>query len=93
MEEQTTIVSLHEHGNIKTIYDKGSDFCSIHALLQPSDPWEDENTSLSYEDCNMKDNCEGHEFTPSLSVSGPKINAEEGETMNDGKGSFGSDTK
>ena len=41
----------------------------------------------------MKDNCEGDEFAPSFSVSEPKINAEEGDTINDDKGYFGSDPK
>ena len=70
--------------------DKSFYFCSSHVHLQPSDPWEDGNTSLASEDCKMKDNCEGDESTPSLPVSEPKINAEEGDTANDDKGSFGS---
>ena len=39
----------------------------------------------------MKDNCEGDEFALSFSISEPKINAEEGDTINDNKGYFGSD--
>ena len=57
-----------------------SDFCSSHVHMQPSDLWEDEKTSIAYEDWKMKDNCEGDEFSPSLPVSEPKINAEEGDT-------------
>ena len=41
----------------------------------------------------MKDNCEGDEYAPSLPISEPKINAEEGDTTNDDKGYFGSDLK
>ena len=67
---------------------KISSFCSIHVHLQPSDPWEDGKTSLASDDCKMKDNCEGDEFAPSLSVSEPKINAEDGDTANEDKGSF-----
>ena len=50
MEEQATIVSLHEEGNIKNMYDKGSLFCIIHVYLHPSYPWEEGKTSLVYED-------------------------------------------
>ena len=66
-------------------------FCSIHVHLQPSDPWEDGKTSLAYEDCKMKDNYEGDESSPSLLVSEPKINVDEGDIANDYKGYFGSD--
>ena len=41
----------------------------------------------------MKDNCEGDESAPSLPVSEPKINPEDGDTANEDKGSFGSDPK
>ena len=41
----------------------------------------------------MKDNCEGDESAPSLPVSEPKINAEEGDTANDDTGSFRLDPK
>ena len=37
----------------------------------------------------MKDNCEGDEFSPSLPVSEPKINVEEGDNSNEDKGYFG----
>ena len=93
VEEHATIVSLHEEGNIKNVYDKDSDFYSSHVYLQPYDPWEDEKSSLAYEDCKKKDNCEGDEYAPSLLISEPKINAEEGDTTNDDKGYFGSDPK
>ena len=70
--------------------DKSSDFCSIHVHIQPYYQWEDGNTSLVSKDCKMKDNCEGDESAPSLPVSEPKINAEEGDPANDDKGYFGS---
>ena len=38
----------------------------------------------------MKDNCEGDESTPSLPISEPKINTEEGEVVTNDKGYFGS---
>ena len=38
----------------------------------------------------MKDNCEGDEFDPSLSISEPKINTKEGDTANYYKECFGS---
>ena len=41
----------------------------------------------------MKDNCEGDESAPSLPVSEPKTNVEEGDTSNDDKGYFVSDSK
>ena len=70
--------------------DKSSDFFSSHVHLQPSDPWEDGKTSISSEDCKMKDNCEGDESAPNLPVIEPKINVEDGDTTNDDNGSFGS---
>ena len=36
----------------------------------------------------MKDNCEGDESAPSLPVSQPKINVEEGDVTNYDKGYF-----
>ena len=41
--------------------------------------------------CKMKDNCEGDESSPSLPISEPKINLDEGDIANDYKGYFGSD--
>ena len=35
VEEQATIVSLQEEGNMKNMYAKGSDFFSIHDHLHP----------------------------------------------------------
>ena len=61
--------------------------------MQPYDPWEDGKNSLAYEDYKMKENCEGDEFDPSVPVSEPKINTEEGDNSNDDKGYFGSDPK
>ena len=93
MEEKATKVFVQEDDEVKNVYDEVSDFCSSHFHLQPFDPWEDGNTSLASEDCKMKDNCEGDEFVPSLSTSEPKINTEEGDTVNDDEGYFGSDPK
>ena len=75
VEEQDTLVSLLEDGKVKKMENKSYDFCSSHVHLQPYDPCKDKNTSLTYEDCKMKDNCEEDAFSPSLSVSEPKINA------------------
>ena len=86
-------MSLHEEDNIKQKFDKSSDCCSIHIYLQPADPWEDENTSLAYEGCKMKDNCEGDELTSSFSFDDHKIIAKEEDVVNDDKASFGSDPK
>ena len=73
--------------------DKSLYFCSSHVHLKPSDPWEDGKTSLASKDWKMKDNYEGDEYSPSLLVSEPKINADEGDIANDDKGYFGSDPK
>ena len=73
--------------------DKGSEFFSIHVHLQPSYPWEDENTSCADEDCKMKAHCEGEEFTPSFSIGDPKINEKKAYVVNGDKGPFGSDPK
>ena len=82
------MVSLHEEDNIKHKYDKSSDFFSSHIYLQPHDSLEDENTSLAYEGCKMKDNCEGDEFNPSFSVHDHKIIAKEGDVVNGDKEYF-----
>ena len=63
VEEQATIVSVHEEGKMKKLYDKGSGFFCSHVYSQQYDPWDYENTSLAYEDCKVKDNCERGEFT------------------------------
>ena len=73
--------------------DKIFDFCSSHVHLQPSDPWEEENTSLAFKDCKMKDNCKRYEFTPSLSVGKQKIGGMQGDVVNGDKGYFVSDPK
>ena len=52
--------------------DKSFDFWVIHVHLQPSDPWEDGKTSLSSDDCKMKENCEGDEYAPSYLLVNPK---------------------
>ena len=91
VEEQATKVSVQKEDQVNNMNDKSVNFHRIHVHLQPYDPWEDGKTSLAFEDCKMKDNCEGDESTPSLPVSEPKINAEEGDTANDDKGYFGSD--
>ena len=86
-------MSLLEEGIIKHKYDKSSDFCSNHVYLQPPDPWEDEKTSLAYEGCKMKDNCEGDEFTPSFFVGDHKIIANDNNVVNGVNTYFGSDPK
>ena len=73
--------------------DKIYEIFSSHVHLQLSDPSEDGKTSLASEYCKMKDNCEEDESAPSLLVSEPKINAQEGDTTNDDKGYFGSYAK
>ena len=78
---------------MKNMHDKGSQFCRSHVYLHPSDPWEDENTSLAYEDCKVKDNCEGGEFTSSFSFDGHKIFAKEDDVVYGDKTYFGSDPK
>ena len=93
VEEQATIVSLHEECNIKNMYDKCSYFCSSHVYLQPLDPWEDEKTSYAYEGCKMKDNYEGDEFTSSFFVGDRKTIAKEDDVVNGYKAYFGSDPK
>ena len=59
MEKQATIVPLHEEGNMKNMYDEGSNVCSSHDYLHTYYSWEIENNALSYEDYIMKDNGEG----------------------------------
>ena len=61
--------------------DNSSDFCSSHVQLQPSYPCHEEKTSLAFEDCKMKDNCERDEFIPSLSVGEHKIDAKQGDVV------------
>ena len=78
---------------MKEMDDKSFDFCKIDVHLKPSDPWEEENTSLASEYCKMKDNCERDEFTPSLSVGEQKIGANQCDVVNGDKGSFGSNPK
>ena len=73
--------------------DKSSYFFSIHVHLQPSDPWEDRKTSLASEECKMKDNCEGDEFTSSFSFDDHKINAKDDDVLNYDQEYFGSDPK
>ena len=66
---------------MKNMDDKSSDFCSSHVHLKASNPWEDGNTSLAYEDCKIKANCERDKFTPSFSVGDHKISAKKGEVI------------
>ena len=72
VEEQATKVSAHKDGKMKNMDGKISDFCNIHVHMQPSDPWEDNSSSLASEDYKMKDNCERDKFTPSLFVGEKK---------------------
>ena len=89
MEEQTTKVSVQGEDKVKNMYDEGSYFFSIHVLLQPSDPWEDKNSSLESEDYKIKDNCEGDEITPSYFVGEHQISTKEGDVVHDDRVSFG----
>ena len=91
MEEKDTIVSLHQEDNLKHKYDKSSDFCRNHVYLQPHDPFEDENTLLSYEGHKIKDNYEGDKFTSSFFVGDWKIIAKEDDIFNGDKEYFGLD--
>ena len=75
------------------MYDEGSDFCSIHVLLQPSNLWEDKKSSIASQDYKIKDKCERDEFTPSLSVGEHKIGAKQSDVVNGDKEYFGSDPK
>ena len=59
VEEKTTKVSVLKEDKMKNMDNKSSNFCNKHVHLQPTETWEDGNTSLAYEDCKMKDNCEG----------------------------------
>ena len=93
VEEKATKVSIQKENKVNNMNDKSYYFYSIHVHLQPYDPWEDGNSSLASKDCKMKGNCERDEFAPSLPISEPKINAEEGDTANDDKGYFGLDPK
>ena len=88
VEEQATKVFVQKDGKMKEMDDKSSDFCKIDVHLKPSDPWEEENTSLASEYCKMKDNCERDEFTPSLSVGEQKIDANKCDVVNGDKGYF-----
>ena len=90
VEEQSIKVSVHEDGKMNNMDDKGYEFFSSHVHLQPSYPWEDENTSCADEDCKMKAHCEGEEFTPRLSVGDTKISAKKANVFNGDKGPFGS---
>ena len=59
VEEQATKVYVQKEGNVNNMNDKSSDFSSSHVHLQPSDPWEDKNSSLESKDYKRKANCEG----------------------------------
>ena len=78
---------------MRKIDDKSSSFCSSHVHMQPSDIWGEDKTSLAFEDCKMKDNCERDEFTPSLSVGEQKIDAKQCDFVNGDKRYFGSNLK
>ena len=50
-------------------------------------------TSLAFEDCNIKENCERDEITPIFSVGDHKTIAKESDVFNGGEGYFISDPK
>ena len=85
MEEQATKVYAHKEDKVNNMNDKSSDFFSSHVLLQPYNPWYEKNSSLVSEDYKMKDNCEGDEFTPSLSIGEHKIGTMQGDVVNGDK--------
>ena len=93
VEEHATKVSVQGEGHMKDMEDNGSDFFSSNYHLQPSDSWDIEKITLSYEDCRMKDNVEGKEFSPSFFVGEHQISPKEGDVVHDDKVSFGSDPK
>ena len=95
-EEQATIVSVQEDGNVKNIDNKSSDFCSSHVHLQPFYPCKNKNSSLAFEDCKRKPNCEGDKFSPIFRVGDHTISEKKGDIVNDDnmvKEYFGSDPK
>ena len=85
MEEQATKVSVQKNDKVKNMDNKIYEFCSSHVHLQPSDPCKDKNSSLVFEDCKRKANCEGDKFTPSFLVGDHTISAKKGEGVNGDK--------
>ena len=88
MEEQATLVSLQEDGNMKNMDDKVPDFFKSHNYLETSNPWKDKNSSLASKDCKRKANCEGNEFSPSFFVGEHQISAKEGDVVHNDKVDF-----
>ena len=78
LEEQATIVSVQEDGNVKNMDNNSSNFCSIHVHLQPSDPCKYKKSSLAFEDYKRKTTCEGDKFTPSFLVGDHTISENKG---------------
>ena len=96
VEEQATIVSIQEDGNVNNMDNKSSDFCRRTICLQPSNPCKDKKNSLSFKDCKRKANCEGDKFSPIFPVGDHTISAKKGDISNDDnmvKEYFGSDPK
>ena len=75
---------------------KISNFCSNHVHPQPSDPCKYKKSSLAFEDCKRKANCEGDKFSPSFPVGDHTISEQKGDIVNGDnmvKEYFGSDPK
>ena len=83
VEEQATIVSVQEDGNVKNMDNTSFDFCSIHVHLKPSYPYKYKKSSIPSEDCKMKANCEVDKFTPIFLVGDHTISAKKGDIVNE----------
>ena len=96
VEEQATIVSIQEDGNVKNMDNNSSNFCRSHLHLQPSDPCKYKKSSLASEDYKRKTTCEGDKFTPSFPVGDHTTSEKKGDIVNGNnmvKEYFGSDPK
>ena len=87
LEEQATIVSVQEDGNVKNMDNNSYNFCRSHVHLQPSDLGKYKNSSLAFEDYKRKTTCEGDKFTPSFPVGDHTISEKKGDIVN-GEGIF-----
>ena len=78
---------------MKDMDERGYSFLISHYYFLPFDSWEIENIALEHEDCRMKDNDEGKEFSPSFFVGEHQISTKERDVVHDDKVYFGSDPK
>ena len=51
VEEQATKVYVQKEDKVNKMNDKSFDFCNRYVHLQPSNPWEDVNTSHHGSEC------------------------------------------